>query len=142
MPQYNGPTLVSEALAADIVLFWKTSVAGNRTILFSDLVTSVEALLSKVDSVSVISANTTLDDTYQFVVCNSAGTFTITLPLASDNPGLRFRIGNKGAGTVTVQRTAADVIAAGGVAGASTTITQYNTYDFESDGVTVWFRTS
>lgn len=142
MPQYNGYDLITELLAADLVLVWQDSSGSNRTITFEDLVTSVNNLLPKVDVVTIIASNTTLDATYQFVVCNSGGTFTITLPDASDNPGLRFRIGNKGAGTVTVQRTGSDVVAAGGAAGASTTITQYNTYDFESDGVNTWFRTS
>lgn len=141
MPQYNAPALVTSLDAADIVLVWDTSAGANRTITFANLVESVNALLSKVDSVSIIASNTTLDDTYQFVVCNSGGAFTITLPDASDNPGLSFRIANRGAGTVTVQSTGSDVIAAAGASAATTTVTQYHTYDFESDGVSTWFRT-
>lgn len=140
MPQYNSPTLITSLLAADIVLVWSTSNAANRTITFSNLVASVNALLPKTDIVTIITGNTTLSNAYQFVVCNSGGTFTITLPKASDNPGLKFRIGNKGAGLVTVQRTGGDVIAASGSSGTSVTISQYNTYDFESDGVDTWFR--
>jgi hypothetical protein len=142
MPQYNGPALITELLAADIILVWQDSSAANKTIEFSDLVTSVQALLSKEDTVNILSSNTTLDDSYQFVVCNSGGTFTIVLPDASDNPGLKFGISNKGAGTVTVQRTGGDVIAAGGAVGATTTVTQYNSYTFQSDGVDSWFRSS
>lgn len=141
MPQYNTPAPITVLDAADIVLVWDTSAVANRTITFTNLVKSVNALLTKSDTVSIIASNTTLDNTYQFVVCNSGGAFTITLPDASDNPGLRFRIANKGAGTVTVQRTGGDVVSSGGASGASTTVAQYHAYDFESDGVDTWFRT-
>ncbi len=140
MPQYNSYGLINELLADDIILVWEDASSSNKNITFEDLVTSVNALLPKVDNVSIIAGNTTLDDSYQFVVCNSGGTFNITLPDASDNPGLRFRIGNKGVGTVTVQRTGGDTIAADGAAGSSTDIEQYFTYDFESDGVDTWFK--
>jgi hypothetical protein len=142
MSQYNLYAFITQLLAADSILVWQDSSGLNKNILFSDLVDSVNAIIPKTDLVSIISSNATLDDTYQFVVCNSGGTFTVILPLASANPGVRFRIGNKGAGTVTVQRTGGDTIAAGGAAAATTTITQYNTYDFESDGVDTWLRTS
>lgn len=140
MPQYNEPDLITELVADDIVLIWQDIASANKTITFANLVASVNALISKVDAVNIVASNTTLDSTYQFVVANSGGTFNITLPSSASNPGLRFRIGNKGSGTVTVQRSGFDNIAFAGSSSTSTTIAQYETFDFESDGAGYWFQ--
>ncbi len=138
MPQFNAPTAVTSILAADIILFWKTLSGTNQTITFANFVISVAALISHTDTVNVVSSNTTLNGSYQFVVANSAGVFNITLPLAISFPGQKFRIGNKGAGTVSVLASGSDGIAATTL-GVSTTISQYKSYDFESDGIDTWF---
>lgn len=141
MPQYNSYPAITTIDAADIVLVWDTSAAANKTITFENLAEAVNDFLPKVDDVSIISSNTTLDSTYEFVVGNSGGSFNVTLPSASLNPGLRFRVANKGAGSITMVRSGSDVIAADGSAGTGFTIPQYNSYDFESDGVNTWFKT-
>jgi len=140
MPQYNAYTVATSIAAADIILFWVTADGLNKTIDFQTLAEAVNDFLPKVDDVSIIASNTTLDSDYEFVVCNSGGAFNVTLPVASANPGLRFRIANKGAGDITVIRSGSDVIAAAGAAGTTSTIEQYEAFDFESDGVDSWFR--
>lgn len=141
MPQYNAPSLVTSILSADTILFWKSSLGAVRTITFSDFVQSVADLIPHKDKVSIVSSNTALDGTYQFIVANSGSPFTMTLPPAVNYPGRKFRIANKGSGALTVIVTGSDAISAGAL-GPSTTVTQYNTYDFESDGVDTWYRTS
>ncbi len=138
MPQYNAYTLVTALLPDDIIAFWKDAANAMRTIAFSDLVESVAGLISHVDSVDIVTGNTTLNGDYQFVVGNSAGALNITLPLAVSFPGQRYTIGNKGAGTISVLASGSDGILAGSLA-VSTTIAQYKTYDFVSDGVDSWY---
>ena len=140
MPQFNQPTLATSVAEDDILLFWLDSAGALRTIKFSDFVNSVSGIISKNDAVANVSSNTTLDDTYEFVVANSGGTFTITLPDSTAYEGKRFKIANKGAGVVTIQRTGSDVIATGSASASSVTAAQWTTYEFESDGDGVWFR--
>jgi len=139
MPQYNSYPVATTIAAADLILFWNTASSINKIISFQDLAEAVNDFLPKVDDVSIISSNTTLSNSYEFVVANSGGSFNITLPSAASNPGLRFRIGNKGAGTVTILRSGSDAIAKSGASSTSTPITQYQAFDFESDGVNTWF---
>ena len=139
MPQYNSYPVATTIAAADLILFWNTASSINKIISFQDLAEAVNDFLPKVDDVSIISSNTTLDSTFEFVVGNSGGSFTITLPSAVSNPGLRFRVANKGAGDITMARTGGDVIAGAGSVGATSTISQYEAFDFESDGVNTWF---
>jgi hypothetical protein len=139
MPQYNSYPVITELLADDVLLVWQDSSSANKNIDFSDLVDSVNTLLPKTNTVTEVSSNVTLDEEYQTVVGNSGGTFTITLPAASAYEGKPYRIGNKGAGTITVQTTGSDEIAGNGVSGSTSTIEQYYAFDFESDGVDTWF---
>lgn len=139
MPQYNAPTLVTSMAPADIILFWSTALGANRTIEFSDLLDSIADNIPHKDSVSEISSNVTLNGSYQFVVCNSPAGIDVTLPPAVNYPGQKYRIAAKGAGTVSVLASGTDGIAADGALGPSTSIDQYNTRDFESDGVDTWF---
>lgn len=139
MPQYNAPSAITELAEDDIVLVWQTSSAANKTISFSDLVASAALFLPHVDSVAIVSSNVVLNGSYQFIVGNSPAAIEITLPSATAFPGRRFRIGNKGAGEISVITSGSDVIMDGSFS-TSSAITQYQAFDFESDGVGAWFR--
>lgn len=135
MPQYDSPSLVTQFLSGDILLFWKTASGGVRTIIGSDLAVALQALMSFNDTVSFVSGNITLT-TQTMVVANSAAPFTITLPASASNAGKRYTIVNKGAGVITVARSGADTI--GGA--TSLTLAQYHGYDFKADGVDTWYQ--
>ncbi len=136
MPQYNGPALITQLLAADVLLVWQDSSSANKTITFADFVTSVEALFDKRQSASEVSVNTVLDDTYELVVVNSGGGITVTLPDALTYLGKTYSIVNKGAGTLTVARSGADTI--GGA--TSVTMAQYKGYDFKAVASGLWIK--
>lgn len=144
MPQYISPTLgaATSVVTGDALLFWQSAgaPAGNKLITMGKLATSLKSLMDFTETVTILTANTTLDATHQFVVGNSGGAFNITLPEAVSFPGQRYRIANKGAGTVTVLRSGADAIANGGSASTSVAIAQYEAYEFISDGVTAWYQ--
>lgn len=58
---------------------------------------------------NAISANTTLDGSYDIVDC-TANTFTVTLPTAASLAGISFTIKNSGAGVVTVDGDGAETV--------------------------------
>lgn len=134
MPQYNAPALISQLLAADVLLVWQDSTGVNKTITFEDFVTSVEDLFDKRQSVDEVAVNTVLDDTYELVVANSGGGITVTLPDALTYLGKTYSIVNKGAGTLTIARSGADTI--GGA--TSVTMAQYKGYDFKATASGLW----
>jgi hypothetical protein len=88
--------------------------------------------------VNALSANTTLDNTYDFVpVTTAASTITITLPAVSGNSGLTYTIMkvDSGAGTVVIDANASETI------NGDLTYTlknQYDTVEIVSNGTT-WF---
>jgi DNA-binding beta-propeller fold protein YncE len=133
MAQYTSYTLVSELLAADVVLFFKDSAGALKTITGQDLADSLKALTSPDFEVTNVNSSTTLSD-QELVVANSGSTFTLTLPLAASFAGKTYYIANKGAGTITVAATAPNTI--GGA--ASVALAQYKNGVFISDGVSMW----
>lgn len=139
MPQYNSYPLNTSFLAADIFLFYDTANTACKTITGTNLVASVKTLIDRSLVTNVVSGNTTLDLTYQFVVGNSGGGFTITLPLGTSDSrytGYAYRIFNKGAGTVTVAKTGADTINGA----ASFTLAQYAGATLTYDGLGMWSK--
>lgn len=135
MPQYNMPALITQLIGGDIILVWQTSSGAVKTIVAQDLATSLEAMMNLNDSVTFITSNTLLSN-QQMVVANSGAPFTISLPAAVSFQGKSYKIFNKGAGLLTVQRTGTDTIA--GV--TSLTIPQYSGILVEADGQNTWFR--
>lgn len=137
MPQYNSYALITELLAADIVLVYKDSTGSNKTITAQNFANSVRDLMDKKLTVTVVSGSVTLDGDDEFIVANSGAVFTITLPDSADFPGKPFYISNKGAGTVTVAATGTDTIAGD----ASIELAQYKSGIFIPDGLGMyhWF---
>lgn len=84
-------------------------------------------------NVRTVTADTTLDSTYQDVIVNSATGKTITLPTAasafSSNQSREFCIKNTGVGTVTVAVT-------GGGTSEVTSILTGQSFTFRTDGTT------
>ena len=64
----------------------------------------------RIEKVSTITGNTTLDGTYHNVLCNSASALTVTLPAASTNSGRVYVITNINSGTVTIDANASETI--------------------------------
>lgn len=69
-----------------------------------------------------------------------SGTFTVTLPDASDNPDAVIAVVNNGSGTITIARTGADTI---GLATSQTLnpsggAAQGDSMTFHSDGISNW----
>lgn len=70
----------------------------------------------------------------EFIICNSASAFTVTLPQGSGQTGAKFTVKNINTGTVTI------VGASGSIDGAAnvTLPTQYESGTFVSDGTNYW----
>jgi hypothetical protein len=135
MPQFNLYPLVSSFEEEDVFLFYDDSAGALQTITGEDLISVIKSLTNRAMDISVISSSSTLSDE-EFIVCNSASTFTVTLPPTTDNPGVPFYLSNKGVGTVTVAATGLDTIAGA----ASVEIEQYQSFIFIPDGLGMWHK--
>ncbi len=134
MPQFSLYPLVSELVAADLVLMYKTTDGAVKTITGDALAQSIKSLTDKSYPITNVNSGTQLTSDDEFVVGNSASSFVLTLPVASDNPGLPIYIANKGLGSITVDTIATDTIN-----GASfVVIEQYKGLLFISDGDEMW----
>lgn len=81
----------------------------------------------------------TFDNSTFFVAANvTSSGFTITLPLAADNPGRQVSVKKIDASgnTLTVGRSGSDLIDG---ATTVTTTTQYDSWVFISDGISNWW---
>jgi hypothetical protein len=134
MPQFNSYPEVSELVAADLVLMYKTTDGAVKTITGESLAASIKALTDKSYPITNVNSATSLTSDDEFVVGNSGSAFILTLPLAADNPGLPIYIANKGLGTITVDTVAPDTI----FGAASVPIAQYKGLLFISDGDEMW----
>jgi len=134
MPKFDEYPTTSQLLAADTVLTFKDAAGAVKQISGTNLAASLKLLIDRALDVRVVSSATTLDEDDQFVIGNSASTFTITLPESTDNPGLPVFISNKGAGTVTVAATGSDTI----FGESSIPLPQYSAYIFIPDGLGMW----
>jgi len=140
MPQFSTYPAQTSFASTDLFLFWYSATGSVSTITGANLVASIKALNTSGLTTSIISANTTLDLTYQFVVANSGSPFTITLPLGTSSAsytGRPYYIFNKGAGTITVNITGGDTINGA----ASITLAQYAGGIFRYDGSSMWCKT-
>jgi hypothetical protein len=81
------------------------TLAGNLTVSGTGNLSTAGGRLSKI---AVITTGTTLDTSYDTVVCNSGSAFTVTLP-AGPGTGQRYLIKNKGAGLITVSGNGANL---------------------------------
>lgn len=134
MPQLNSYPAVSEMVAADLILMYKTTDGAVKTITGENLAASIKALTDKSLEITNVNSATSLTSDDEFVVGNSGGAFTVTLPLAADNPGLPIYVANKGLGAMTVDTVAPDTI----FGAASVIILQYKGLLFISDGDEMW----
>lgn len=134
MPQFNSYPLVSELVAADLVLMYKTTDGAVKTITGDALAQSIKALTDKSYPITNVNSATALTSDDEFVVGNSGSAFTLTLPLAADNPGLPIYVANKGLGSITVDTVSPDTIF-----GADfVIISQFKGLLFISDGDQMW----
>lgn len=75
----------------------------------------------------------TLDATHHSVVCNKATAMTVNLPAVASNAGREYIISNKGAGVVTIDANASELID-----NATTkTLNQWQSYMLHCDGA-IW----
>jgi hypothetical protein len=130
---FFGPTITTVA-PLDIILIGQQSSGLVKRITLQDLVTSIVAQTKNQLVVTYLNTDTVLDSSMGYVVVNSAGPVTLTLPLANINSGVQLPIENKGSGVVTIQASGADSIS-----GASTiTLAQYDKRVPLSDGINLW----
>ncbi len=134
MPQFSLYPLVSELVAADLVLMYKTTDGAVKTITGDALAQSIKSLIDKSYPITNVNSGTQLTSDDEFVVGNSASSFVLTLPVAADNPGLPIYVANKGLGNITVDTVAPDTI----FGEASVSIAQYKGLLFISDGDEMW----
>ncbi len=134
MPQFNSYPAITELLAADLILAYKATDGAVKTITAENFAASVKALTDKSLPVSNVNASRSLTVDDEFVVGNSASTFTLTLPVAADYAGLPIYVSNKGAGVITVDTVSPDTI----IGQPSIGITQYEGLLFVSDGNQMW----
>ncbi len=138
MPQFNAYPAKTNFVSADLFLLFDSLTSSVKTITGGNLVLSVKNLIS--DNVAVITtaSNLTLNTANQYVISNSPGSITITLPdstsLAPAYVGKKYYISNKGAGALTIQRSGADKINGSN----SFSMTQNKAYLFISDGGGTW----
>lgn len=153
---YAGLTLYKinfKNAANTFTSFFTNSNDASRTYIFpnkdmtvadnADVVTNTSAVathtttLNRLNAISTIVGNTTLDATYRTVLADAAGgTFTITLPAAASSSGQIYEIKKITAGnSVIIDANASEVID-----GALTaTITQqYNSITIKCNG-TAWY---
>ena len=87
-------------------------VQGNPSVTGADMVMSTGAVPNFPTTrraLQVLSANTTLDRTYETVLVDtSGGTKTITMPLASSSYGMRVYLKRVGVNAVTIARSGSD----------------------------------
>lgn len=137
MSTVNDTNYVNQVpVAADYTIFVRDSDGVLKTATMQQLADLFASLASLNLTVNVVSVNTVLDSSHQFVEANSGGAFNITLPASSLNTGRRYIIFNKGAGTVTVLPNGADTIENA----ASLTIAQYGNVMLISDGLGMWAK--
>lgn len=139
MPQFSSYPPLTSFVATDLFLFWATGTGSVSTITGANLVASIKALNTSGLTTNILSANTTLDLTYQFVVGNSAGAFAILLPLGTSNAdytGRAYYFFNKGAGVVTFNVTGPDTINGA----ASLTFAQFTGGIIRYDGSGSWCK--
>lgn len=134
MPQFNSYPAVSELVAADLVLMYKTTDGAVKTITGANLAASIKALTDKSFEITNVNSATSLTSDDEFVVGNSGSAFTLTLPVAADNPGLPIYIANKGLGSITIDTVAPDTI----FGAASAVLAQFKAALFVSDGDQMW----
>lgn len=135
MSTVNDTNYVNQVpVAADYTIFVRDSDGVLKTATMQQLATLFQSLASLNLTVSVYSANQTLDGEDQFVEANSGGAFNLTLPASSLHTGRRYIIFNKGAGAVTVLPDGADTIEGA----ASLALAQYETVMLTSDGLGMW----
>ncbi len=134
MPQFNSYPEVTDLLAADLILVYKSSVGAVKTINVENLAAAIKLISSRELVISNVNTSSSLDSGSQFVIGNSGADFTLTLPLASENPGLPIYISNKGIGALIVNTVGGDTIK--GL--PDVTIGQYGSYIFIADGDAMW----
>lgn len=137
MPQFNAYPTSTELLADDTILMWSDADGAVQQISGENLATALQLLWNPNLTVNILSSNTVLTSDYQFVQCNSGSTFTLTIPDSDSEVellGKPFYISNKGAGTVTLQRSGSDTI--GGA--TSLAIAQGESVIIISDGAGYW----
>jgi hypothetical protein len=134
MPQFNSYPAISELLAADLILVYQSGAGAVKTITVEDFAANLKSIASKALVVNEINSATTLDQTYQLVVGNSASSFNVTLPLSSENEGIPFHITNKGAGLMNIFTTALDTLEGQ----ASISLAQYESVIVIADGLDMW----
>ncbi len=134
MPQFNSYPEITDLLAADLILVYKSDVGAVKTINAENLAAAIKAITSRNLVISNVNSATSLTSESQLVIGNSGADFTVTLPLASDNPGLPIYISNKGIGALITDTVGGDTIK--GL--PDVTIGQYEAYLFVSDGDAMW----
>jgi len=136
MPQYNQPAAITTLSAADVVLIWQNAAAANKTITALNLATALLGMPGVAENTVTFYTSNQLLDQEDVVIANAGSPFTITVPAAVSYSGKVYRICNKGAGTITIQRSGADTI--GG--SISITLAQHAAVTLVSDGVSEWFQ--
>jgi hypothetical protein len=135
MSQLNSTNYPNQVpVADDYAPFVRDSDSVLKTATMQQLAELFQSLASLVLTVTVYSANQTLDSEDQFVEANSGGAFNLTLPASSLNTGRRYIVFNKGAGTVTVLPNGSDTINGA----ASLALAQYESSMLTSDGLGMW----
>jgi hypothetical protein len=103
--------------AGQITVTNGNGASGNPTVSLPSTITQATTFsaafttsAAETNAVLVVTANTTLDGTHKYIVCNSTGNFTITLPTAASSAGRIYKVKNKNTGTVTLNVTSAGTI--------------------------------
>ncbi len=134
MPQFNDYPEITELLAADLILVYKSDVEAVKTINVENLAAAIKLITSRSLAISNINSATSLDGDSSFVIGNSGAGFTVTLPLSAENPGLPIYIANKGLGAMTIDTVGGDTIKGE----TDVEIGQYEAYIFIADGDAMW----
>jgi hypothetical protein len=103
---YVKKILVIHALLITTIIYAQTGVGINTT----SPVSTLDVNGSFGSKTNIITASTTLDDTYSNVICNNATPIVITLPLANTCAGRVYNIKKWGGATVTVVRSGTNTI--------------------------------
>jgi len=89
-------------------------------------------------NVKTITANTTLDNTFDIINCNPSSNITITLPQSSSSTGSCYSFFNNSTNTITISTFTGDTIDNGSTTTA-TLSTQYSKLTLTNLGNGIWF---
>lgn len=94
--------------------------------------------IGRLRQVTNVYTNTTLDNTYDIVICNPTGSITVSLPQVSLNIGREYSIVNESINPITVNSNSGDTID-NGTSISTSLSTQYSKIKLTNDGSSIWF---